>query len=43
MHSLDESKQIAQNVLDRNIGIMKNSDILLSDEELNKIENGKEL
>jgi S-ribosylhomocysteine lyase len=41
MHSLDESKQIATNILAKQIGVMKNTDILLSDNELEKIENGE--
>ena len=43
MHSLDESKQIAKDILDKNIKIMKNNDILLSNEELEKIERGEEI
>ena len=35
MHSLDEAKEIAQAILDAGIGVNKNDDIALSDEQLN--------
>jgi S-ribosylhomocysteine lyase len=38
MHSLDEAKQIATNILNTNIGIMNNEDLYLSDEQLKKAE-----
>jgi len=34
MHSLDEAKQIAQAIIDAGIGVNKNDDIALSDEQL---------
>lgn len=37
MHSLDEAKKTAKMILDQDISIMKNDDITLSDEELEKI------
>ena len=37
MHSLDEAKQIAQAIIDAGIGVNKNDDIALSDEQLNKL------
>jgi S-ribosylhomocysteine lyase len=37
MHSLDEAKAIAQSIIDAGIGVNKNDDILLSDEQLNKL------
>jgi S-ribosylhomocysteine lyase len=37
MHSLDDAKDVAKEVLDSGISIMKNEDIELSDKELEKI------
>ncbi len=37
MHSLDDAKAIAQTIIDAGIGINKNEDIALSDEQLNKL------
>lgn len=37
MHSLDEAKQIAQNVLTRGVGVNKNDDLALPEEILNKL------
>jgi len=37
MHSLDEAKQIAQAIIDAGIGVNKNDDIALSDEQLNQL------
>ncbi len=39
MHSLDEAKSIAQNILDQGIGINKNDDIALSPEHLKSLGN----
>lgn len=39
MHSLDEAKQIAQDVLDSNIGVMSNKKLFLSDEKLKSLGN----
>jgi len=39
MHSLDEAKAIAQGVLDKGIGVMKNEDIALSAEKLAELGN----
>jgi len=39
MHSLEEAKQIAQDILDGNIGVMSNDDLFLSDEKLNSLGN----
>lgn len=39
MHSLDEAKQIAQDVLDSNIGVMSNEKLFLSDEKLKSLGN----
>lgn len=39
MHSLEEAKQIAQDILDVEIGIMSNDDLFLSDEKLNSLGN----
>jgi len=36
MHSLDEAKVTAQKILDKDIGVMINEDIMLSDEQLNQ-------
>jgi len=37
MHSLDEAKQIAQAIIDAGVGVNKNDDIALSDEQLNQL------
>ena len=37
MHSLDEAKQIAQAIIDAGIGVNKNDEIALSDEQLNQL------
>ncbi len=37
MHSLDDAKAIAQAIIDAGIGINKNDDIALSDEQLNQL------
>jgi S-ribosylhomocysteine lyase len=37
MHSLDEAKAIARAIIDAGIGVNKNDDIALSDEQLNKL------
>lgn len=37
MHSLEEAKQIAQDVLDSNIGVMSNKELYLSEEKLNSL------
>ena len=37
MHSLDEAKKTAKMILDQDISVMHNDDIVLSDEELAKI------
>ena len=39
MHSLSEAKEIAQNILDSNIGVMSNEDLYLSDEKLSSLGN----
>ena len=39
MHSLEEAKQIAQDILDTNIGVMSNDDLFLSDDKLNSLGN----
>ena len=39
LHSLEEAKQIAQGVLDKGIGVMKNADLALSDEKLRALGN----
>lgn len=38
MHSLDEAKEVAQKILNQEIGIMSNSQLRLSQEKLNTIE-----
>ena len=38
MHSLDEAQQIAQNIVDADIGIMSNDDLKLSKKKLKKLE-----
>ncbi|CAI8238425.1 MAG: S-ribosylhomocysteine lyase [Arcobacter lacus] len=37
MHSLEEAKQIAQDILDSNIGVMSNKELYLSEEKLNSL------
>lgn len=37
MHSLDEAHQIAKNIIERDVRVNKNDDLLLSDEELEKL------
>jgi len=37
MHSLDEAQEIAKAIIDAGIGVNKNDDIALSDEQLNKL------
>lgn len=37
MHSLEEAKQIAQAIIDAGIGVNKNDDIALSDEQLQQL------
>jgi len=37
MHSLDEAKEIAKAIIEAGIGVNKNDDIALSDEQLNKL------
>ncbi|UYG01000.1 MULTISPECIES: S-ribosylhomocysteine lyase [unclassified Halomonas] len=39
MHSLDDAKQIAQNIIDQGIGVNKNADIALSEERLSALGN----
>lgn len=39
MHSLDEAKEIAQNIIDSEISVNKNEDILLSDDILRDLGN----
>ncbi len=39
MHSLEEAKQIAQSILDSDIGVMSNKELYLSDEKLNALGN----
>ncbi|AXH11208.1 S-ribosylhomocysteine lyase [Halarcobacter bivalviorum] len=39
MHSLEEAKEIAQDILDQNIGVMSNEKLFLSEETLNKLGN----
>jgi S-ribosylhomocysteine lyase len=39
MHSLSEAKEIAQDILDSNIGVMSNEDLFLSDEKLASLGN----
>ncbi|MGM0519103.1 MAG: S-ribosylhomocysteine lyase [Campylobacterota bacterium] len=39
MHSLEEAKQIAQEILDSDIGVMSNKELYLSDEKLNALGN----
>lgn len=39
MHSLDEAKGIAQDILDSNIGVMSNEKLFLSDEKLKSLGN----
>ena len=39
MHSLSEAKEIAQDILNSNIGVMSNEDLFLSDEKLSSLGN----
>lgn len=39
MHSLEEAKQIAQDILDVEIGVMSNEELFLSEEKLNTLGN----
>lgn len=39
MHSLPEAKEIAQDILDSQIGVMSNEDLFLSDEKLSSLGN----
>ena len=39
MHSLDEAKEIAQNILSTNIGVMSNEKLFLSEEKLKSLGN----
>lgn len=39
MHSLDEAKQIAQGILKKEIGVMRNEDLLLSEDKLRELGN----
>lgn len=39
MHSLEEAKQIAQDILDSEIGVMSNKELFLSEEKLNSLGN----
>ena len=39
MHSLDEAKDIAKDILKSEIGVMSNKDLYLSDEKLNALGN----
>lgn len=39
MHSLDEAKEIAQNIVDADIAVMSNDELKLSEEALKKLEN----
>jgi S-ribosylhomocysteine lyase len=39
MHSLAEAKEIAQDILNSNIGVMSNEDLFLSDEKLSSLGN----
>lgn len=39
MHSLEEAKQIAQNIIDHGVGVNKNDDIALSEETLKSLGN----
>ena len=39
MHSLEEAKEIAQNIIDHGIGVNKNADIALSEETLKSLGN----
>ncbi|WP_419782630.1 S-ribosylhomocysteine lyase [Malaciobacter marinus] len=38
MHSLDEAKQIAQDILDTKIGVMSNKELFLSEDKLKELE-----
>ena len=37
MHSLDEAKQIAQDILDNEIGVMSNKDLFLSEDRMKEL------
>jgi len=37
MHSLDEAKQIAQNILNRGVGVNRNDELALPEEILKKL------
>jgi len=39
MHSLEEAKEIAQDIIDQNIGVMSNKELFLSEEKLNSLGN----
>ena len=39
MHSLDEAKEIAQDILDSDIGVMSNEELFLSEEKLKSLGN----
>jgi S-ribosylhomocysteine lyase len=39
MHSLDEAKAIAKDVLDKGVGVMHNQDLLLSEDKLRELGN----
>lgn len=39
MHSLEEAKQIAQDVINEDIGVMSNKELFLSEEKLNSLGN----
>ena len=39
MHSLDEAKDIARDILKSDIGVMSNEELYLSDEKLNALGN----
>ncbi|MGB0989960.1 S-ribosylhomocysteine lyase [Halarcobacter sp.] len=39
MHSLEEAKEIAQDILNQNIGVMSNKELFLSEEKLNSLGN----
>lgn len=39
LHSLEEAKQIAQNILNKGVGVMHNQDMLLADDKLRALGN----
>lgn len=39
LHSLDEAKQIAQDILNKGVGVMHNQDMLLADDKLRELGN----